>query len=255
MSRTHFFLTNQLNEVETQVVTCIIRHLDNGERKVSIAQIANECYVSTAFISKMCKRLGFAGYTELVYNLSQSQEEAQRQMVFDLSALVDNYSEEQMAQFLRILREYQDTKCFVVGEGFADTVADYIAQRLSVCGFMAFNRVQFYDYMVFRESHRKYLQNNIEPSFIIAISQSGETESVLGNIRRAKQNGFRVIAFTKMAKSSLAEEADLTFVVDSARQALISAVPNPFFGKVIIAMEELLGLFFQQEQNRMEKVK
>ena len=72
MSRTHFFLTNQLNEVETQVVTCIIRHLDNGERKVSIAQIANECYVSTAFISKMCKRLGFAGYTELVYNLSQS---------------------------------------------------------------------------------------------------------------------------------------------------------------------------------------
>lgn len=250
MSNKHFFLTNQLNEVETTVVTCIIKHIEDGERKVSITQIASECYVSTAFISKMCKRLGFNGYTELVYNLAQNKQDAIPQITFDLESVLDNYDEKKVKLFQSFLHEYQSRKCFVVGEGFADIIADYIAQRLSVCGFMVFNRVHFYDYMLFREKRCNPLQNNIEPAFIIAISQSGETESVLSNVRRAKQNGFRVISFTKMEKSTLAGLSDVTFVVDSTHQALISAVPNPFFGKVVLAIEELLGLYFREEPSK-----
>lgn len=248
MSRKHFFLTNQLSEVETAVITCIIKHIEDGERKVSIAQVASECYVSTAFISKMCKRLGFNGYTELVYNLAQNNEDTEPQSAFTLESLLDNYDEEKINRFLTCLHTYQDRKCFVVGEGFGDVMADYIAQRLSVCGFMVFNRVHFYDYMLFRENRRSPLQNNINPAFIIAISQSGETESVLSSVRRAKQNGFYVISFTKMENSSLAGLSDLTFVVDSTRQALIAPLPNPFFGKVVLAVEELLALFFRENQ-------
>lgn len=244
MNKKHFFLTNQLNETETTVVSRIIRHLEDGNRKVSIAQIASECYVSTAFISKMCKRLGFTGYTELVYNLAQDQDKALSEKTLSLESLLDNYGEEKIQQFLAYLAEYQNRKCFVVGEGFGDIIADYIAQRLSVCGFMVFNRVHFYDYMLFREEQNNRLQNNIEPSFLIAISQSGETESVLTNVRRAKQNGFRVISFTKRENSTLANLSDLPFVIDISQQALISAVPNLFFGKVILVIEELLGLFF-----------
>lgn len=253
MNNTHFFLTNQLNDTETEVITNITKHLENGERKISIAQIANECFVSTAFISKMCKRLGFTGYTELVYILSQNREELKQKASLELCALVDNYSEELIQKFIEYLHCFINRKSFVVGEGFADTVADYIAQRLSVCGFMVFNRVHFYDYMLVHESQRRLLQSNVEPAFIIAISQSGETESVLKNIRRARQNGFSVISFTKMKDSTLAAESDLSFVIDSARQALVSAVPNPFFGKVILVIEELLGLYFQSEQSKKGK--
>lgn len=244
MNKKHFFLTNQLSETETTVVSHIIRHIEDGDRKVSIAQIAGECYVSTAFISKMCKRLGFTGYTELVYNLAQDQDKALTEDALGLESLLDNYDEDKIQQFLSYLQEYQSRKCFVVGEGFADIIADYITQRLSVCGFMVFNRVHFYDYMLFREKQNNLLQNNIEPSFIIAISQSGETESVLTNVNKAKQNGFRVISFTKRENSTLAGLSDLTFVIDISQQALIPAVPNLFFGKVILVMEELLGLFF-----------
>lgn len=244
MNKKHFFLTNQLSETETAVVSRIIRHLEDGNRKVSIAQIASECYVSTAFISKMCKRLGFTGYTEMVYNLAQDRDGGLSEKALGLESLLDNYDEEKIQQFLAYLTEYQNRKCFVVGEGFGDIIADYIAQRLSVCGFMVFNRVHFYDYMLFREEQNNRLKNNIEPSFIIAISQSGETESVLTNVRRAKQNGFRVILFTKRENSTLANLSDLSFVIDISQQALIPAVPNLFFGKVILVMEELLGLFF-----------
>ena len=62
----------------------------------------------------------------------------------------------------------------------------------------------------------------------------------------AGQSSFQIISFTKMENSTLAGLSDITFVVDSARQALISPVPNPFFGKVILAMEELLGIYFKK---------
>ncbi len=89
------------------------------------------------------------------------------------------------------------------------------------------------------------MQSNVEPSLIFAISQSGETTSVTDDVVRAKQNGFKVVSFTKRVDSALAGLSDLVFVVDGARQTLISGVPNPFFGKVILAFEEILGIYFQ----------
>ena len=42
---------------------------------MGIQQIASENYVSSTFIIKMCKRLGFEGYSELYYHLSQTVAE------------------------------------------------------------------------------------------------------------------------------------------------------------------------------------
>lgn len=246
MGANYYFLTNQLNEVETGIVTSIISHIENGERKVNIAQIANENFVSTAFISKMCKRLGFSGYTDMVFQLSRQHDETKPQSAYDLQSLIDNYEKETVNRFVDCLRRFHNRNCFVVGAGFADVTADYITHRMAVCGFPVFNRVHFYDYVLFRDSNGDPMQSNIEPSFLIAISQSGETDMVLNDVRRAKQNGFQIISFTKMENSTLAGLSDITFVVDSARQALISPVPNPFFGKVILAMEELLGIYFKK---------
>ena len=246
MSKNYSFLTNQLNAVETGVVTSIITHIENGERKVNISQIASENFVSTAFISKMCKRLGFSGYTDMVFQLARQHDETQPQSAYDLTSLIDNYDQEKAEAFFSCLRQFSGRNCFVVGAGFADVTADYITHRMAICGFSVFNRVHFYDYVLFRDENGSPIQSNIAPSFLIAISQSGETDTVLNDVRRAKQNGFQIISFTKMENSTLAGLSDITFVVDSSRQALISPVPNPFFGKVILAMEELLGLYFKK---------
>lgn len=49
------------------VITSITAHIERGEKRVGIQQIAAENYLSTASIVKMCKRLGFDGYSELYY--------------------------------------------------------------------------------------------------------------------------------------------------------------------------------------------
>lgn len=245
MNNKYYLFTNQLTEEEHRVIVSIVRHIENGERKVGIQQIADENFLSTSFIMKLCKRLGFDGYSELFYSLSQRvSEEAAPAPQAVLEGLVDNYDDAAVALFSTFLRAHHDHKIFVVGAGFADFVADYIVQRLGVCGFMVFNRVHFYDYMLFRRSTDGRMITNIEPSFIIAISQSGETDMVLHDVRQAKERGFRVVSFTRRKDSTLAKMSDIVFIINACKQALIGEVPNSFFGKVILAFEELLGSYF-----------
>ena len=61
----YYLLTNLLTEDERRVVTSIVQHIEEGAGKVGIQQIADENFVSTAFIMRLCKRLGFDGYSEL----------------------------------------------------------------------------------------------------------------------------------------------------------------------------------------------
>ena len=67
----YFLLTNLLSEDEKRVITSITAHIERGEKRVGIQQIANENFLSTTTIVKMCKRLGFEGYSELYYYLSR----------------------------------------------------------------------------------------------------------------------------------------------------------------------------------------
>ena len=139
-------------------------------------------------------------------------------------------------------------KLFTTGEGFSNIVGSYIAQRLSICGFMVFNNVHFYDYMLFRDAH--HLQDGQDaPSVMFAVSQSGETSPVLNDVRNARQNGHKIVTFTKRSDSTLAQMSDIVFVVDGSRQTLAGSLPNTFFGHVILAFEELVAFYFARKDH------
>ena len=216
MGDNYFLLTNLLSEDEQKIITSIAAHLERGEKRVGIQQVATENFVSTATIVKMCKRLGFEGYSELYYYLSrQLNGRDERRNAENLKNLIDNYS-------------------------------DAIAQRLSICGFMVFNNVHFYDYMLFQDAH--HLPGGSEPSVMFAVSQSGETEPVLNDVRHAQQHGHKIMAFTKRGDSALARLADIVFVIDGSKQTLVGSLPNPFFGHVILAFEDLIAIYFDRDR-------
>lgn len=247
MNTNYYILTNLLSDEEIRIVTSIINHIERGERRIGIQQIASENFVSTTFIIKMCKRLGFEGYSELYYHLSRRVSTyGEDNGAVALQKLIDNYDEEKGQLFCSLLSHFQQQAIFASGRGFSDLLADYIVKRLAVCGFMVFNGVHFYDFMIFHKE-QKGLVTNIEPSLMIAISQSGETPPLINDVRTAKQNGFKVISFTKRIDSTLASLSDLTLIVDGAKQTLVGGIPNPFFGHVILAFEELMGFYFRNK--------
>ena len=244
----YFLLTNLLSEDEKKVITSITAHIERGEKRVGIQQIASENFLSTTTIVKMCKRLGFDGYSELYYYLSrQFDSHGQGRSAESLKNLIDNYSDELLARFCDLLDRSRQAKLFTTGEGFSNIVGSYIAQRLSICGFMVFNNVHFYDYMLFRDAH--HLSDSQESSPVMfAVSQSGETGPVLNDVRHAQQNGHKIVAFTKRSDSTLARMADIVFVVDGSRQTLAGSLPNTFFGHVILAFEELVAFYFEGDR-------
>lgn len=243
MKSNYFLLTNLLSEDERKVITSIAAHIERGEKRVGVQQIAAENYLSAASIVKMCKRLGFDGYSELYYHLSQQLSSTGSRKEENLRSLIDNYSEGQIRQFCALLQERRNGKIFTTGEGFSNVVGAYFVQRLSVCGFMAFSNVHFYDYMIFRESRREPADEN---GVMFAVSQSGETGPVLNDVRQAKKHGHRIVAFTRRSDSTLARLADLVFVVDGTKQTLAVSLPNLFFGHVILVFEELMAKIFAE---------
>ena len=94
MGDNYFLLTNLLSEDERKVITGIAAHIERGEKRVGIQQIANENFLSTTSIVKMCKRLGFDGYSELYYYLSRQMDRRGERSAENLKTLVDNYSDE-----------------------------------------------------------------------------------------------------------------------------------------------------------------
>lgn len=242
----YFLLTNLLSEDEKKVITGITSHIKRGEKRVGIQQIAGENFLSTTSIMKMCKRLGFDGYSELYYYLSrQFDSHGEERSTENLKSMIDNYSEELAVRFCRLMDQSRQAKLFTTGEGFSNIVGTYIAQRLSICGFRAYNNVHFYDYMLFQEAHQRAVRD--ETAVMFAVSQSGETEPVLNDVRHAKQHGHRIVSFTKRGDSSLARLSDLVFVLDGSKQTLAGSLPNPFFGHVILLFEELVAQYFEGE--------
>ena len=79
---------------------------------------------------------------------------------------------------------------------------------------------------------------------MFAVSQSGETAPVLNDVRHARQNGPKIVTFTKRSDSTLAQMSDIVFVVDGSKQTLAGSLPNTFFGHVILAFEELVAFYF-----------
>ena len=142
------------------------------------------------------------------------------------------------------MHERRRGKIFTTGEGFSNIVGAYIVQRMSICGFMAFSNVHFYDYMIFQEAHQS--ADADESAIMFAVSQSGETEPVLNDVRHARQHGQKIISFTRRSDSTLAQLSDLVFVVDGAKQTLAGSLPNLFFGHIILIFEELMARFFSQ---------
>lgn len=93
MGDNYFLLTNLLSEDERKVITSIASHIERGEKRVGIQQIASENFLSTTSIVKMCKRLGFDGYSELYYHLSRQLASSEEKKPEDLKSLIDNYDD------------------------------------------------------------------------------------------------------------------------------------------------------------------
>ncbi|UYU31024.1 MurR/RpiR family transcriptional regulator [Siccibacter colletis] len=218
--------------------------------KITVRDLAQATFVSTATIMRLCQKLGFSGYSELVWHCKQLLADAPHiaphpvSQERELPALFDrflaNYRQtfhwvtaEKMAAFSQLLREKEHF--FLYGAGFSYLFAEYLTKKLQVLGKTAFISGP-------GDSRNIFLSNASRYEVFVAVSRSGETEQVLDKARIARNVGMSVVAFTRASPNTLAGMADLHFPLydEAVHFAAEAAGITSFESNLVLLMDLLL---------------
>ena len=108
-----------LNDTELVIIETIINELSKGN-------------VSTTVIVKLAKKLGFVGYSQMLYVLNESiHQKVSIENLSDLSEFVNNDDIETVQKLIDDIYQHKHEKIYLVGVGFSDIITHYFLKRLA----------------------------------------------------------------------------------------------------------------------------
>lgn len=221
----------QLNDSEARALRFMDQNKE-GLKKIGIREVAKHAYVSTASIVNMSKKMGFSGYSELVFSLQPT--------TVSLAPSSDKLvTAEEIRQFSQLLNKYREKRMMVLASGFSQNIANYMSESLNLYGFRAT-----------ANSHLEFLrENQSDEILIIMISNSGNTQRLVELADVAKKHQMETIAFVGDKKSKIADLASLTISTETYSPRTIQEfVPNLFFGTTLNQFEILLHVALKKLQ-------
>lgn len=226
------FPTVNLTDTERRIVTYLLDETGDNAR-ISIRDVAQRCYTSMTSVTRVAKKLGYAGFREMVYGLHLN-EMGRRDSILSSSELRASlvYRNEHLQRFYGYLdaRELIGVK----GEGYSHLISEYIQTKLLGRGFPVVEQ-SYLDADQFIHSLGPRL------SMMIVISKSGTTPAMVRIVDECKEHRIPLAAFVGNERSPVADAADMLFLVEDD-QPLDSAnvEPGSFTGCCILAFERLL---------------
>ncbi|QGR82186.1 SIS domain-containing protein [Enterococcus gallinarum] len=212
----------QLNDSEAEVLRFMKKNRQSL-KTIGIRDVAKATYVSTATIINMAKKIGYSGYSELVFALGNSQSDI---------AMPSTFSNEEKEAFIDLLSEYRNKRIMILGSGFSQNLANYFSESLNLYGFRAT-----------ANSHLEFLRQQVQQDILLVIiSNSGDTVRLAELAKMANDHHIDVIAFVGQKNSKIGSLATLTISTETYTPQRISDYqPNLFFGTTLNQFELLLS--------------
>lgn len=214
----------QLNQNEIAILTYIKEH--RNDKNLSIRKVAKNNFSSPSSIVSMCQKMGFSGYSELLYYMVGATN-----LTFSLhqrSDVIKDYGDE----FSGLMKKNKENHIMILSSGMSSHIADYMSDYLNLHHFRATT-----------SSHLQLIRSNQkENTLIIAISNSGETKRLLELVKQAHANKLDVISFVGNSSSSLAKESTLAISSDTnSAYSYQDYYPQLFFGTSLNNFELLMS--------------
>lgn len=223
----------QMNEAMRKLADYVISaKTDIVYQKAS--EFARESGVSTASVSRFVRLLGYQSFNEFRLKLASAEEQtvgdgqnSEDELAYNGASVGKSPYEIGKTIFSKSVREIQDTWSMMDFDVLAQ-VADRIdtAKRIVVIGVgrskltteALVSRLYRLGYYIvdFCDSHEIVNITSImkEGDLLIAVSNFGQSKSVVEGVRRAKKNGAVVVAITSVKESPLTQCSD--YVIFSA---------------------------------------
>ena len=192
-----------LNELEYSIYV----HLNKDKNKVKdlrLKEVADELHVSASMITRVCKKLGFDGFSEYKLHLRYNEENNRKEKDEKLNYLLDYFqrstTENSILEIKKVANAIVNSnEVLFLGLGLSSAIAKYGALLLNRKGF----RTAFVDDMSWRVE-------NIYDSKTLAIilTVSGETEEVNKAILNLKTRDIKIVVISNSEMSTAASLAD-----------------------------------------------
>lgn len=212
----------QLNDSEAEVLRFMKKNRQSL-KNIGIRDVAKASYVSTATIINMAKKIGYSGYSELVFALGNSQSDI---------TMPSTFSNEEKEAFIHLMSAYRDKRIMILGSGFSQNLANYFSESLNLYGFRAT-----------ANSHLEFLRQQVQQDILFfIISNSGDTVRLAELAKIANDHFIDVIAFVGQKNSKIGTLATLTISTETyIPQKISDYQPNLFFGTTLNQFELLLS--------------
>lgn len=207
-------------ETEKKIGNFIIHH-PKEIVDMTVGELAKECQVSEASVSRFCKKIDMKGFHHLkisiakemvsqseddelsnhisVDDLEQSLKNILANKVAELTQTVSMMNSENLQDILKIINNAQNVLFAAVGNTVP--VAMDGAYKLNQIGISAVSTPVW-------ETQLAYSYNLSPDDVVIAISNSGESTGVINILEAAKQKKATTISITNSEKSTIAKISD-----------------------------------------------
>lgn len=174
----------------TKSETAVLDYLEENFRKIpesTVIKVAQESYTSQATINRTCKLLGFSGFGELKYAISEDIDLLNsgtqvhiRDTEYVLSKIDFNSADELVDHLY-----YNRNHLLLYGLGASHISAQYLQRQLLYLGIPA---------IVVTELQ---MLRSFQGYTIFILSNSGETQRCLQVINRAQKTNMNIVSITK----------------------------------------------------------
>lgn len=219
-------MKGKLTDLQEMTLVNIKNDIGN-HRDMSIRECADRNFVSIGFLSKLAQKLGYKGYSEMVFYLSSKRFETAESDNKQAHQHILNYSEELQNRFDEMLESVNRGYIYCSGTGYSMIVVDYICRKASKNGFRT----------LYTEAFGELVREDEKP-LMIAVSYSGETSEVIKSMELCHNFRIPTIVFTRNERSRAARLADLLVIVNKMDNEEELGI-NSFVGMAINCFELL----------------
>lgn len=232
MNLEYFTNKYQLTKLEKNLLSYLYKNT-NSLKKIGIRTVAKENFTSTTSIYKLCKKLGFEGYSDLIYHISYSSTMSDKQdNNIELNINSFNVLKNNKEDIIKLFNKYKDKQIILVGSGLSQIMCNYMNEKLLLKGFKSISNL-----------HMQFLSNKYsEENLIIAISHSGENLRMIEILEKANKNGIEIISFVGKDNSRIIDLSTIPLIIDSQKNNInmMNSI-DTFFPELLFIFEYIVS--------------
>lgn len=218
---------------EHRILCYLADHTDHC-LAIGIRETAKKCYSSSSTLIRLSHKLGFSGFTELLYFLKFKLTNRSQiiQSHLNIEQIVHVTPDDGFAQLSQMIYHQ---KILLHGNGYSQLVAQYYYNRLLMLGCKA-NISLWTDFDILAQT------NYNKPDVVWIISKSGRSHYVMNWLDVARKYQIPIVAFTGNTLSPLAKQAEVIISSKDDNQYDDNIrFSTAFFGYSILAFEYLIS--------------